>query len=252
MPVSRAGLAAAGGTLGAGIVLALGQDTCPLGEVAQVAAFLAKESSGQWGPRTGLARHCPLAGRARRRLRRRGSAGRRAPRSGRGAGPRRCSHPDGAYRFVMSALDVFTDDLLRRVRPRLRLRAATTCRCPRFPARSGWRLTGPAAGATACVRTSCRTRAAGRAGLPGDAGHAGPAVAGTGRTPGRRHVPRAGTPAHPGQPSPGADTTQRGWVGRALSGGHRPVRDPRPDRLRGMDLRDPGRPRPNPGEAGDS
>jgi NADH:ubiquinone oxidoreductase subunit F (NADH-binding) len=50
VPVSRAGLAAAGGTLGAGIVLPLGEGTCPLGEVARVAGYLAKESSGQCGP----------------------------------------------------------------------------------------------------------------------------------------------------------------------------------------------------------
>ena len=36
-PVSRAGLTAAGGSLGAGIVLPLDPGTCPLGEVAAVA-----------------------------------------------------------------------------------------------------------------------------------------------------------------------------------------------------------------------
>lgn len=157
VPVSRAGLAAAGGTLGAGIVLALGQDTCPLGEVAQVAAFLAKESSGQCGPcklgLPGIARSLAgladgSGGGAALDTARRGAAAVR----GRGA----CSHPDGAYRFVMSALDVFTDDLAAHVCGRgCAGRSATTCRCPRFPVRSGWRLTGPAAGATACVRTWC-------------------------------------------------------------------------------------------------
>ena len=116
VPVSRAGLAAAGGTLGAGIVLALGQDTCPLGEVAQVAAFLAKESSGQCGPcklgLPGIARSLAgladgSGGGAALDTARRGAAAVR----GRGA----CSHPDGAYRFVMSALDVFTDDLAAHV-----------------------------------------------------------------------------------------------------------------------------------------
>ena len=34
--VSRKGLAAVGGTLGAGMIIPLGRDTCPLGEVAQV------------------------------------------------------------------------------------------------------------------------------------------------------------------------------------------------------------------------
>ena len=43
VPVSRAGLTAVGGTLGAGIVLPLGGSTCPLGEVARVVGYLAKE-----------------------------------------------------------------------------------------------------------------------------------------------------------------------------------------------------------------
>jgi len=111
-PISRAGLAAFGGTLGTGVVLALGRDSCPLGEVTRVAAYLAKESSGQCGPcklgLPGIARS--LAAVAE------GSGGvdaldtvRRAAAAVRGRGA--CSHPDGAFRFVMSALDVFTDDL---------------------------------------------------------------------------------------------------------------------------------------------
>jgi NADH:ubiquinone oxidoreductase subunit F (NADH-binding)/ferredoxin len=111
-PVGRAGLAAIGGSLGAGVVLALGQDSCPLGEVARVAAFLAKESSGQCGPcrlgLPGIARSlAALAG---------GSGGapaldaaRRGAMAVRGRGA--CSHPDGVFRFVLSALDVFADDL---------------------------------------------------------------------------------------------------------------------------------------------
>ena len=112
VPVSRAGLAAIRGTLGAGVVLVLGQDSCPLGEVARVAAFLAKESSGQCGPcklgLPGIARS--LAALAS------GSGGvealdaaRRGVAAVRGRGA--CSHPDGVSRFVLSALDVFADDL---------------------------------------------------------------------------------------------------------------------------------------------
>ena len=112
VPVSRAGLAAAGGTLGPGIVLPLGQDSCPLGEVARVAAFLAKESSGQCGPcRLGL----PGIARSLAALAN-GSGGvdaldaaRRGAAAVRGRGA--CSHPDGVFRFVLSALDVFADDL---------------------------------------------------------------------------------------------------------------------------------------------
>jgi ferredoxin len=116
VPVSRAGLAAAGGTLGAGVVLALGAGCCPLGEVARVAAYLAKESSGQCGPcKLGL----PSTAQALAMLAdgtggiealdaaRRGAAAAR----GRGA----CRHPDGVFRFVQSALDVFADDLAAHV-----------------------------------------------------------------------------------------------------------------------------------------
>ena len=112
VPVSRAGLSAAGGTLGAGVVLALGYDSCPLGEVARVAAYLAKESSGQCGPcRLGL----PGIARSLAALAD-GSGGidaldaaRRGAAAVRGRGA--CSHPDGVFRFVLSALDVFADDL---------------------------------------------------------------------------------------------------------------------------------------------
>ena len=112
VPTSRAGLAAVGGTLGAGIVLPLGEGTCPLGEVARIAAYLAKESSGQCGPcklgLPGIARSLTAladgsGGVDALDTARRGAAAVR----GRGA----CAHPDGVFRFVLSALDVFTDDL---------------------------------------------------------------------------------------------------------------------------------------------
>src|ERR1700761_920235 len=48
VPASREGLAAVGGTLGSGIVLPLGDGTCPLGEVSRIASYLAGESAGPW------------------------------------------------------------------------------------------------------------------------------------------------------------------------------------------------------------
>jgi NADH:ubiquinone oxidoreductase subunit F (NADH-binding)/ferredoxin len=112
VPVSRAGLQAAGGSLGAGIVLPLGEGTCPIGEVARVAGYLAKESSGQCGPcKLGL----PSIARALKALAD-GSGGvdaldtaRRGAAAVKGRGA--CAHPDGVFRFVLSAVDVFTDDL---------------------------------------------------------------------------------------------------------------------------------------------
>jgi NADH:ubiquinone oxidoreductase subunit F (NADH-binding)/ferredoxin len=116
VPVSREGLASVGGTLGSGIVLPLGDGTCPLGEVSRIATYLAAESAGQCGPcKLGL----PAIARALAALVD-GSGGiealdiaRRtsAAVTGRGA----CAHPDGVTRFVISALDVFTEDLAAHV-----------------------------------------------------------------------------------------------------------------------------------------
>jgi NADH:ubiquinone oxidoreductase subunit F (NADH-binding)/ferredoxin len=111
-PVSRAGLTAVGGVLGAGVVLALGANTCPLGEVARVAGYLANQSSGQCGPcKLGL----PSIARALTSLAD-GSGGvdaldtaRRGAAAVKGRGA--CAHPDGVFRFVLSAIDVFADDL---------------------------------------------------------------------------------------------------------------------------------------------
>jgi NADH:ubiquinone oxidoreductase subunit F (NADH-binding)/ferredoxin len=109
--VSRRRLAEVGGALGAGIVLPIGFDTCPLGEVARVVRYLAAESAGQCGPcRFGLpdlARTVDMAAT--------GSGDAAAVRAaaglvrGRGA----CSHPDGTAGFATSALEVFADDLAR-------------------------------------------------------------------------------------------------------------------------------------------
>ncbi|MGW3208835.1 NADH-ubiquinone oxidoreductase-F iron-sulfur binding region domain-containing protein [Streptomyces sp. NPDC001135] len=111
-PLSRAGLAALGGTLGAGAIVALPDDTCPLGESAQVAAWLAVESTGQCGP---CKRGLPEAAEALAML----AAGaaeptvledaRRALGAAQAGGV--CSHPDGTARFLLSALDVFAEDV---------------------------------------------------------------------------------------------------------------------------------------------
>ncbi|MDR2984072.1 MAG: ferredoxin, partial [Nocardiopsaceae bacterium] len=110
--VSRSGMMAFGATLGAGVILALGEGSCPIGEVARVAAYLAKESSGQCGPcKLGL----PNLARSVSAVAA-GTGGveeldalRKTAASVRGRGA--CSHPDGTTRFVLSALDVFADDL---------------------------------------------------------------------------------------------------------------------------------------------
>ncbi|TYB40091.1 NADH-quinone oxidoreductase subunit NuoF family protein [Actinomadura chibensis] len=114
--VSRAGLAESGGVLGAGIVMPLGRGTCPLGECARVARYLAAESAGQCGPcRLGLpdvagAFADLAAGRDAAAAR---DTVRRAARMAAGRGA--CAHPDGSARFVLSALDVFADDVARHI-----------------------------------------------------------------------------------------------------------------------------------------
>jgi NADH:ubiquinone oxidoreductase subunit F (NADH-binding)/ferredoxin len=110
--VSRTGLAAAGGTFGAGVVLVLGSDTCPLGEASRIASYLAMQSSGQCGPcKLGL----PSVARSLAAITT-GSGGidelealRRASAGVRGRGA--CAHPDGTANFVASALDAFSADL---------------------------------------------------------------------------------------------------------------------------------------------
>jgi NADH:ubiquinone oxidoreductase subunit F (NADH-binding)/ferredoxin len=112
VPVSRAGLAAAGGTLGAGVVLVVGADSCPLGEVSRVAGYLAMQSSGQCGPcKLGL----PSVAKSLAAIAS-GAGGvdeleaiRRAAFGVRGRGA--CAHPDGTANFVVSALDAFSEDL---------------------------------------------------------------------------------------------------------------------------------------------
>ncbi|HEY7487593.1 MAG TPA: NADH-ubiquinone oxidoreductase-F iron-sulfur binding region domain-containing protein [Streptosporangiaceae bacterium] len=110
--VSRESMMEAGGALGAGIIMPIGRRTCPLGECARVAHYLAGESAGQCGPcRVGLpdiagalsglaAGHDTSAALA---------ALRRSAQLVRGRGA--CGHPDGVARFALSAIDAFTSDV---------------------------------------------------------------------------------------------------------------------------------------------
>ena len=107
-------LRASGGALGAGILFALPAGSCGLLETARVAAYLAGESAGQCGPCfNGL----PAIATAVQRL----AVGPWNDASMADLDrwldvvPRRgaCHHPDGAVRFVLSALSVFADDVAR-------------------------------------------------------------------------------------------------------------------------------------------
>ena len=107
--ISRKGFASVGGTLGAGMILPIGDTTCPLGEVAAVTQYLAGESAGQCGPcRLGL----PDLARVITMIALGGSSAKNARAAagvvkGRGA----CSHPDGTAKFALSALEVFAEDV---------------------------------------------------------------------------------------------------------------------------------------------
>jgi NADH:ubiquinone oxidoreductase subunit F (NADH-binding) len=105
-------LAAHGASLGAGVVLLLSSDACPVAETARVTRWLAEESTGQCGPcihgldsiassveeiAAGVA-----TADAPRRVERLAALVRR-----RGA----CGHPDGVARFVTSALEAFGPEL---------------------------------------------------------------------------------------------------------------------------------------------
>jgi len=110
--LAREDLRSVGCTLGSGVLIALGESSCGLHESARVIAYLAAQSAGQCGPCVyGLRAIADAVGaladgvahpRERDRVLRWTSEVR-----GRGA----CHHPDGAVRFVESALEVFEDDI---------------------------------------------------------------------------------------------------------------------------------------------
>ncbi|MEU8265638.1 NADH-ubiquinone oxidoreductase-F iron-sulfur binding region domain-containing protein [Sphaerisporangium sp. NPDC049002] len=108
--VSRAGFEALGGALGAGIVVPLGWDSCPLGETARVARYMAGQSAGQCGPcymgLPDLAQAFGALADGTGHI----EAVQRAAATMRGRGA--CGHPDGTARFVLSAIDVFAEDIM--------------------------------------------------------------------------------------------------------------------------------------------
>jgi NADH:ubiquinone oxidoreductase subunit F (NADH-binding) len=100
-----------GAALGAGVVVALPTDACPVAEVARVVGWMAGESAGQCGPCVhGLAAIAGAVGSIQA-----GNAGpdvlaRLARWGGQVNGRGACRHPDGVVRFVRSALDVFAEE----------------------------------------------------------------------------------------------------------------------------------------------
>lgn len=110
--LAREDLRSVGCSLGAGVLIALGQSACGLHESARVIDYLARESAGQCGPcvhglraiadSVGALADGRGGGQEQERLWRWTDEVR-----GRGA----CHHPNGAVRFVESVLTVFADEL---------------------------------------------------------------------------------------------------------------------------------------------
>jgi NADH:ubiquinone oxidoreductase subunit F (NADH-binding) len=133
-------LAALGASLGAGVVLLLAEDACGVAETVRVTRWMASQSAGQCGPCVhGLD---ALAG----ELERLAGGDRDAPGRRRiadlGLQIRRrgaCAHPDGAVRFVVSALEVFGADFAEHAEHGL---CAACERAGQLPLDSHFTLTG--------------------------------------------------------------------------------------------------------------
>lgn len=109
--LERGSLSSFGTTLGAGVIAVLGEDGCGVAETARVADYFAAEGAGQCGPCVnGLAAIADTVQRL--------ATGTAPPRARADVErwcselPRRgaCAHPDGAVRFVSSALRAFSDE----------------------------------------------------------------------------------------------------------------------------------------------
>jgi NADH:ubiquinone oxidoreductase subunit F (NADH-binding) len=125
-------LADYGASLGCGVIVALGSAACPVAETARVADYFAAQSAGQCGPCVnGLAAIADTVQQLRT-----GTASRTAQRDlerwtteipRRGA----CQYPDGAVRFIASALRVFADEFQQHSR---RGRCDRCAQIPTLPA----------------------------------------------------------------------------------------------------------------------
>jgi len=120
LTVSRTAIAAAGATLGAGVMLPLAPGACPLVRTAELVDYLSGQSAGRCGPcRNGLP---AMAGELRALVQGQGSVGRVEELCGlvvrRGA----CAHPDGTARLVASMLARFPEEVVSHSLGRCRAR----------------------------------------------------------------------------------------------------------------------------------
>jgi len=104
--------AALDATLGAGVVLVLGESSCPVAELSRVTSWLAGESAGQCGPCVhGLAAIADALEDARAGAADELAAARILRWAGQVDGRGACHLPNGAVRFVRTGLAVFAQEI---------------------------------------------------------------------------------------------------------------------------------------------
>ncbi|MGA7703988.1 MAG: NADH-ubiquinone oxidoreductase-F iron-sulfur binding region domain-containing protein [Solirubrobacteraceae bacterium] len=115
--LSSAHLAPYGATLGAGVVLLLSEESCPVAETARVTRWMARQGAGQCGPCVhGLDALADTFERACAGTAPGHTAARVEQLAGLVSRRGACGHPDGTARFAMSALSVFAEEFADHVR----------------------------------------------------------------------------------------------------------------------------------------
>ncbi len=123
--LSREDLRSVGCALGSGALIVLGESACGLHESARVIDYLARESAGQCGPCVhGLAAIADAVGALADGVAHPREIDRVKRWTGEVRGRGACHHPDGAARFVESALTVFGHELEAHRRQRCTARPA--------------------------------------------------------------------------------------------------------------------------------
>ncbi|HEY5343355.1 MAG TPA: NADH-ubiquinone oxidoreductase-F iron-sulfur binding region domain-containing protein [Solirubrobacteraceae bacterium] len=117
LPLSAERLAPYSAGLGPGIVLALSGDACGVSETARVTRWLSEETAGQCGPCVqGLNAIASAVEELQAGTAASGTEQRIARWASMVQGRGACAHPDGAVRFVASALNVFAEEFAEHAR----------------------------------------------------------------------------------------------------------------------------------------
>ena len=142
LPFSRSGLAPAGASPGAGVVIVLPEGACGLAETVRIMQWYAEQTAGQCGPcvfglpalagEAAAVCHGPVPDHGLSRLQ-----AWAAQVEGRGA----CKHPDGSVRLLRSALHTFALDVDRHLagRPCAGSLTAPVAPVPRATHNPSWR-----------------------------------------------------------------------------------------------------------------